>query len=162
MKAGLVQGRISADAFLLFGEEIISKKRRNTKSDDLRRRRFRSNFGTTPEICSNVWVRIMFTRRKNIPYPNPSPRHLLWALYQVIPWGPSALAFTALKIQLRLGFRFFWHLANYTMEHLSPTRPNQYLKLNQSLNKTHHCVPYLKLTIYFAGLVFIRGREIYY
>ena len=87
MKAGLVQGRISADAFLLFGEEIISKKRRNTKSDDLRRRRFRSNFGTTPEICSNVWVRIMFTRRKNIPYPNPSPRHLLWALYLMKTYG---------------------------------------------------------------------------
>ena len=82
-----MQGRISADAFLLFGEEIISKKRRNTKSDDLRRRRFRSNFGTTPEICSNVWVRIMFTRRKNIPYPNPSPRHLLWALYLMKTYG---------------------------------------------------------------------------
>ena len=87
MRVGLMQGRVSAEAFMLVGEDIISKKKRNTKSDMIRRRRFQSNFGTAPEICSNIWARIMFTRRKQIPFSNPAPKHLLWALHLMKTYG---------------------------------------------------------------------------
>ena len=81
MKLGLVQGVVSAEAFMLHGEKIYAANRkRPPRSDHVRRRRFVANFGTTPEICSNVWARICFERKADMP-SRSSPKHLLWALY---------------------------------------------------------------------------------
>ena len=82
-----MQGTVSAEAFMLVGEDVISKKKRNTKSDMIRRRRFQSNFGTAQVICSNIWARIVFTRRKQIPFSNPAPKHPLWVLHLMKTYG---------------------------------------------------------------------------
>ena len=81
-RARLLQGQVSANAFLRHGLDIIRTKSSKCKprSEDIALRRFRSNFGTSPEICSNVYARILFQRKAYLP-GNVAPKHLLWALH---------------------------------------------------------------------------------
>lgn len=69
--------RFNSDDFLLLGLSMSAKK--EEKMDNLvSLRKFRTLFGTSPNICSIVWN--MVYPSSNIALKRAKPQHLLWAL----------------------------------------------------------------------------------
>ena len=71
----LIQGKISACSFLIYGLKIMNK---NPSSSSRNLTIFRAHYGTSPEVVSYLWGRI--SSNKILTQKGAIYKHLLWSL----------------------------------------------------------------------------------
>ncbi|GKZ00549.1 hypothetical protein MPSEU_001007300 [Mayamaea pseudoterrestris] len=67
--------RVPPEHFADLGNEIMARRGRGVSSRT--DRRFRATFGTTPALCSTLWMRLDPSRTM---HQKAEPKHLLWSL----------------------------------------------------------------------------------
>ena len=70
--------RIHRSAVIALGRKIMGSRRERSERCTLRR--FRSHFGTSPEICAEVWNALQGNPRIQNQIDSAYPEHLLWGL----------------------------------------------------------------------------------
>lgn len=122
---GRAMSLITSEIFLRMGNEIAGQA--TTKSSYSSLRRFRSFFGTSPDVCVILWHQL----QTRIP-EHGSPEHVLWALLFLKVYATEDVLCSFVRVDRKTFRKWCWIFVD-AISHL----PNVSYNINSHLTFTN-------------------------